>query len=151
MLKSGLIIGIAVMVLGALSALITPLCIPCLAIFLGMAAGYLAGVFDKPVMNSEAVKKGALSGLIASVGAIIGQIIGSIINASLMGPEAAAEMMEQLGIDVGANYETIYQLSQVGGTICFSIMDILFMALLGMLGGVLWWQISGKKQNPHLL
>lgn len=151
MVKSGLILGAVGLLFGIGAALLTPLCVPCLAIFLGIAAGYLAGVFDKPNENGKAVKKGALSGLIASAGVILGQIIGAVINNSVVGAEGAAEILEQFGYNYGAEYENIYAISQVLGTVCFSFLDIVFMVLLGMLGGFLWWKFTGSKTNPMIV
>jgi len=147
MLKSGLIIGAVGLVLALGGSLITPLCVPCLALFLGLAAGYLSGVFDKPGQNSEALKKGALSGAIASLGTIIGQIIGALINAATVDAAQAAEIMKEFGYAVPGDMESFYAIGQIGGTVCFSFLDIIMMALFGLLGGILWWKMTGEKQS----
>lgn len=48
MLKSGLIVGVVMIVLAIGSTLISPLCAPCVALLAGLGAGYLACVFDRP-------------------------------------------------------------------------------------------------------
>jgi hypothetical protein len=50
MKKSGLIAGIAALLLAfGAASVVSPVCVPCLAFAFGLLAGYLAGVFDKPV------------------------------------------------------------------------------------------------------
>jgi MFS family permease len=126
--------------------------VPCLALFLGLGAGFLANVFDKPVVQNRAVKSGAYSGALAGIGVIIGQIIGALINSSVVDSAAAAEILQDFGYAMPADFDTIYTISQVGGTICFSLLDILFMVLTGMLGGFIWWKMRGPKPtNPVIV
>jgi hypothetical protein len=147
MLKSGLIIGGVAFLLSLGAALITPLCVPCLALLLGLAAGYLAGVFDKPAQNDVSAKAGALSGSIGGVGAMLGQTVAAVANSVMLGPAGAARLATRLGLPTGnsATFGSGYWVGVIGSTCCFSALDILLMAALGALGGVIWWQISGKK------
>ena len=146
MLKSGLIFGAIATLLSVVAALVSPLCVPCLAIFLGLGAGYLAGVFDKPIDNGGASRAGALGGLISGIGALLGQLIGAGINGAIVGPENASRIIEQLGLpNAGGDFSTSYWCGLIGGGCCLGIFDIALMAGLGALGGLLWWQISGKK------
>jgi hypothetical protein len=147
MLKSGLIAGAVTFVLALGFTLLSPLCVPCLALLLGLGAGFLAGVFDKPLDNSNAAKSGAGAGAIGGIGAIIGQMVGAVLNSIIVGPETAAALMEQLGLpapdpnSLGAGY----WVGIVGSGCCFGLLDVALMAGLGALGGILWWQISGKQ------
>jgi len=154
MVKSGLIIGFVALLLTAGVVLISPLCAPCLALFLGLGAGFLAGTFDKPMDNSQSAKSGALGGVIAGVGALLGQLIGGAINGAILGPQGASEILRQLGISNGADPGS-YWAGLIGSACCFGILDLALMAGLGALGGILWWQISGKKnasfQQPPAL
>jgi hypothetical protein len=70
MLKSGLIVGAVMLVLSLGGSLITPLCVPCLALIVGIGAGYLAGTFDKPLASGASAQVGAGAGAIAGVGAL---------------------------------------------------------------------------------
>ena len=115
-----------------------------MALFLGLGAGFLAGAFDKPSDNGAATKAGALSGVIGGVGALAGQLIGTLINGIVVGPEATAKIVEQLGLPSNSD-PTAYWAGLVGSGCCFGILDLALMAGLGALGGILWWQISGKK------
>jgi hypothetical protein len=147
MLKSGAITGAIAFVLAIggsfLSAII---CVPCWGLFAGLGAGYLGGLFDKPTSNGNAAKAGAGAGAIGGVGGFIGQIIGSLLNAAVVGPEASAEMLRQLGV-TGADGSNVaaYYAGAFGTGCCLGLGAIALMAGLGALGGILWWQLSGKN------
>ena len=147
MLKSGLIFGVVALLFSAGAALLSPLCVPCLALFFGLGAGFVAGVFDKPADNGTSTKSGALSGVIGGVGALVGQLIGAVINGVLVGPEGTARIAEQLGLpgSGSAGFGTGYWAGLFASGCCLGILDIALMAGLGALGGILWWQINGKK------
>lgn len=147
MLKSGLIAGAVTFILALGFALLSPLCVPCLALFLGLGAGFLAGVFDKPLDNGSSAKSGAGAGAIGGIGAIIGQMVGAVLNSIIIGPEGAAELMQQLGLPAADpnNLGASYWVGVIGGGCCFGLLDVALMAGLGALGGLLWWQISGKQ------
>src|SRR4051812_27413459 len=118
MLKSGLIVGIVAILLGAGATLISPLCVPCLGIFLGLAAGFLAGAFDKPTSNNASAKSGALGGAIGAIGTVIGQVIGTIIDAIVVGPEGTIRLLQSMGISTAgqsANATTGYWFGLIGG------------------------------------
>jgi hypothetical protein len=59
--KSALIFGVVAFLVAIGGTIISPLCTPCLVLFVGAFAGHLAGVFDKPLDKSVAVKAGALA------------------------------------------------------------------------------------------
>jgi predicted PurR-regulated permease PerM len=146
MVKSGVIFAVVALVLALGFTLLTPICIPCLAIFLGLAAGYVANVFDKPRVQGQATKIGALAGLIGGVGGLIGQFIGQGINAAMVGPQGLTQIYQQLGIQIPAEMSsTYYWAGQIGLGCCIGIIALGLMAGLGALGGVLWWSTSGQK------
>ena len=146
MIKAGLILGAVMLVLGIGGSLISPICVPCLAVAAGIGAGYLAGVFDKPITSGGSAKVGAIAGAIGGVGALLGQIIGGILNAILVGPEGAMDMLEQFGLPIAYD-PNLYYISFIGSGVCFGVLDIVLMAGLGALGGILWQQIAGKKTD----
>ena len=152
MFKSGVIAAIVSLVLALGSALLSPICVPCLALFLGFGAGLLAGVFDKPSTSGEAAKVGAIAGAIGGIGAIAGQIVGAGLNALLVGPEAAARIAEQLGIQTGGQmpFGTGYWAGLVGSAVCFGVLDVVLMAGLGALGGLAWRGLAGGKKGPSV-
>ncbi len=153
MLKSGLIFaGIALLLAVGSTVVISPLCVSCLAFFLGLGAGYVACVFDKPIENNAAVKAGALAGLISGVGNFVGQAIGTAINAVIVGPEGAAAFMRQLGMEPGAMEGVVagYWGGLIGSVCCGGAVVLLLAAGLGALGGILWWQMTGKNSIPSV-
>ncbi len=146
MLKSGLITAGVMLLLGAGVSLLSPICVPCLAIFVGLGAGYLVGLFDKPASNGAVAKGGAAAGAIGGVGAVIGHLIGGAINVVIVGPEKAIELMRQFGLPVdAASSPAAYYAGAFGGACCIGLIDLLLLAGLGALGGLLWWQITGKN------
>jgi len=151
MKKSALIFALVAFLLTIGVALISPFCTPCLALLVGVVAGYLAGVFDKPVDKSAAVKKGALAGLLAGIGGIIGQVVGAIINGVAVGPEGAANLLQQMGLSTGGDITSTYWIAMVVSTVCFGLLNIAIMAGMGALGGLLWNQINNKTVPPPVV
>lgn len=146
MLKSGLIVGAVTLVLGIGLTLISPYCVPCLAIFAGLGAGYLGGIFDKPLETGSSAKAGAGAGAIAGVGALGGHLIGALGNALIVGPEGTAAFLRQLGLPADAVADpTMYYVTVFGSGCCLGLFEIALMAGLGALGGLLWYQMMGKK------
>ena len=151
MVKSGLIIGAITLVIGLGLSLLSPICTVCCVPLLGGLAGYLAGVFDKPGDNNAALKSGALAGAIGGAGGLLGQLIGGAINSTIMGAEGAADFLGQLGVPVPPEFADTYWLSVITSTCCFSLLDLFLMAALGAVGGLVWWQISGKKASEMII
>lgn len=149
MLKSGLIIGGVMLVLAIGGSLLSPLCVPCLALFAGLGAGYLAGMFDKPGLQNAGVRSGASAGAIGGVGGLIGQLIGGGLNAVIVGPQGAQDLLRQISPDLvtGSTDPTAYYIGVFGSACCIGIFNIALMAGLGALGGLLWWNMTGKNQG----
>jgi hypothetical protein len=149
MLKSGLILGVVMLILTIGTTLVSPLCAPCVALFVGLGAGYLACVSDKRPESGASAKSGAIGG----VGALIGGMIGGVVNMLVVGPDRAAQMMRQFGLPYSSSSSRAagYYFSTLGAPCCVGLFDIAFMADLGALGGLLWYQISGKKLTTPLM
>ncbi|MBN1535565.1 MAG: hypothetical protein JW908_02450 [Anaerolineales bacterium] len=145
MVRSGLILAAVALVFSASATLISPLCTPCLAIVMGIFAGYLAGIQDKPRDEGKAAKMGAGAGAIGGVGALLGQSIGAAINAKMVGPERALELLNQFNIPTGGDISMPYWLGVIASALCFGVLNIVLMAGLGALGGYLWLQMNGRK------
>ncbi len=149
MYKAGLILGAVALFVAAGATLISPLCAPCAAVFLGLGAGYLAAVFEKPSTSNATTKVSAIGGAIGGVGAIVGQIVGTAINAAIVGPQGLEQIYQRLGVPTGnMDLGQTYWIGAIGGALCFSLLDIVLMAGFGALGGLLWWQSSGKNAAP---
>ena len=147
MVKSGLIFGAVslVFILG-FAVLVAPFCAPCLGLVLGLAAGYMAGVFDKPANSGESIKRGGYAGAIAGAIGFLGGLVGGVINGLLLNPSNVASFSRVFGLsNLGISQAQIW-VSQLGFAVCIGLFDILWMALLGVAGGALWYQVSGKNQ-----
>jgi hypothetical protein len=150
-IKSGLIFGAITFVLVLGSALITPLCAPCLGLFLGLAAGYFAGVFDKPINAGDCVKKGGIAGGIAGGLGLVGVLIGGVIYGTRLDPASLEATFRALGItNFTINQTTIWKYV-VLDTVCIGLFTVVWMAMLGVAGGVIWYQISGKNKIGMML
>ena len=80
MIKAGIIAAVVALVLSIGGSLLIGLCVPCISIFIGAAAGYLACHFEPVADNGTAAKNGAIAGAIGGIGALLGQSIGAIIS-----------------------------------------------------------------------
>jgi hypothetical protein len=151
MIKAGVILAVVALIIAIGVTLLLPYCTPCSAIVLGLAGGYLAGVFDKPNAQNGATKSGAIAGAIGGVGGLLGQMIGAVINGLVVGPEKAAQIsgpiIESLGLPAGTLDSSSYWLSTIGINCCLGLVGIGIMAGLGALGGLIWWSTTGKKQQ----
>ncbi len=146
MWKAGTIIGIAAFVLAfATSAGISPLCgLLCISPIAGVVAGYLAGVFDKPVTGGGGAKCGVIGGAIAGVGAFLGQALAGVVNA-LFAPQIAQFVGRTFDLPADVNTTRIIAF---GWGLCGGLVDIVIMAGLGTLGGYLWYQFVRSKAAP---
>ena len=155
MVKSGLIFGaVALMLIGITGVINFQLCAPCLALFMGVGAGYVAGMFDKPMGGTGgSTKAGAGAGAIGGIGALFGHMGGGLVGALRIGPEQAmaqaAELARTLGLSVpltGVDPVSYYG-STLGFSCCFGLFEIALMAGLGALGGLLWYQMTGRSRE----
>ena len=152
MVKSGLIFGAVtfIVVLG-FSVLLTPFCAPCVGLVLGIVAGYVAGVYDKPSNSGESVRKGAAAGAIAGALGFIGGFIGGIINGVLLNPGSVESFSRVFGINnFNISQSQIWTYQLVFG-VCIGLFNVVWMAILGVAGGALWYQISGKNRTNTVL
>ncbi len=152
MVKSGLIFGVisVVFILG-LAVFIEPVCAPCLGLILGLSAGYMAGVFDKPTNSGESTKKGGYTGAIVGAFGFVGGFIGSVINGMILNPGNIASFMSRIGINNFVISQAQIWASELGFAVCIGLFDILWMALLGVAGGALWYQLQGKTHATTTL
>ncbi len=146
MKKSGLIIGGIAFVFSFAVTLLSPFLLPCLTPVLGIAAGYLAGVFDLANIKKTAIKSATKAGLLGGAGMLTGQVVGAVINGVLVGPEGVVQVLSTLGLSAGspAYLAKTYWQFMIIGTACISLFNIALMAGLGAIGGLIWWEASGK-------
>ena len=150
MVRAGLILGGVMLVLGGVAAFVFPPCVPCLALFAGPGAGYLAGLWDRPTESTRALGRGAGAGAMAGAGAWLAHIVGGLGSAAVVGPEQALEFSRALGLNPDPamlNDLPRYYGWATGTACCFGVFEIVLMAMLGVVGGLVWWQLTGKNQS----
>jgi hypothetical protein len=148
MVKAGLIVGGITLVLALIGGFVFPLlCIPCVALFAGTAAGYLSGQFDRPGASNLAIQRGAQAGAIAGIAALLAHVIAGVASAVTVGPEGAAELMQQFGLPADPGNPTVYYASAAATACCMGLFEIALMAGTGALGGMLWFNTAGKNQG----
>lgn len=152
MIKSGLIFGAAafVLILGS-SILVSPLCAPCLGMILGLGAGYVAGIYDKPASSGEGVRKSGIAGGIAGSMGFLGGLVGAIVNGVLLNPSSLEMLYETFGLPKVAVDQTTIWAAQIAGGFCIGLFNIAWMAILGVVGGTLWYQVRGKYQTATMV
>lgn len=151
MVKSGMIFGVLAFVLILGVTLISPFCGICLGLVIGLAAGYVAGVFGKPASSSEAVKMGAIAGAIAGALGLVGQIIGGVLISAVVNPATLEQFYKTFGLPNVSLTQTQITTSQLLAAGCIGAFNILWMAIFGLAGGALWYQLRGKNQTVTVL
>ncbi len=147
MLKAGLIGAAVGFVLAIIATLIFPLCDPCAALLLGAGFGFLAAVWERPADQKESAGTGAKAGAIATAGSLLGEVIGAVINGFLVGPEGAMRLARQLGLPYRGGPGS-YWVYNLGGNCLCGIFGLLLGAAFGAIGGLIWYQTKGQKQEP---
>jgi uncharacterized membrane protein len=146
MIRSALIIGAIAFLYMLFANVAQMLCVPFLAIVLGILAGGLAGFFDKPQRVNKAVVNGALAGVIAGIGAVLGNLAGLAMRIFVIfGQDTFADMITNA---TGVQYtSTDTMLGIFSLFCCCAVSDIVLMAATGALGGFLWFKFRSGK-NP---
>lgn len=146
MLKSGLIIGVVAFLLAIAGSFVSSLvCVPCWGLVAGLMAGYLGSQFDKPLTTGASAKAGAGTGAIGGAGGLLGQLVGGMANAAFVGPEYATGLVRKLGLAVPTPSPASYYAGSFGVACFLGVFALVLMAGFGAVGGLLWYQIAGKK------
>lgn len=145
MVKAGGIGAAVGFVAALILTLITPLCNPCAALFIGLGAGVLAAFWERPAAGGDGALKGAEAGAIALAGGLLGQMAGAVLNGIVVGPERAAQLVRRLGLPVESQQPAQYWAYLLGGNCCCALMNVLLGAGLGAVGGIIGYQIWGKS------
>jgi len=148
MTSTSLLGALATFVLALGLTLISPLCLPCVAVMAGLTVGYMATNVDRPPYSQMVTGPAAIAGLFAGFGMLLGQMAGTGINTMLVGPQGVGEILSQIGVDAGVNMEAGYYGGVIAGICCIGVLNLALSAGFGVLGGQLWWQVVGKSQPP---
>ncbi len=145
MLKAGGIGAAAGFVIALILTLITPLCDPCAALFVGLGVGVLAAFWERPATGGDGALKGAEAGAIATVGSLLGQMVGAVLNGIIVGPEKAAQLVRRFGFPFEYQSPAQYWAYLLVGNCCCGLGSVLLGAGLGAVGGLIGHQIWGKS------
>jgi hypothetical protein len=146
MVKAGLISGAVMFVIVFASAfLISPLCALCAPWLIGLLAGYLTGVFEKPAAD-QANRRGATAGAIAGAIGIPGSMIAAVINAAVLQDPNNQVVSEMF--DLPAASPAMVWAVQLGLSLCIGLLNTGFAALMGLAGASLWSNTTGKTPSP---
>ena len=152
MIRSGLIFGAVAFVLTLASAtLISPLCAPCLGLVLGLAAGYVAGSSDKPATSPDSIRIGAIAGAIAGGLGFLGGMIAGVINGAFLNPSDLQSIYNLFGFPNTTITQGTIWIIQLAGAACIGLFNVGWMAILGLAGGALWFQMVGKDQSGVIM
>lgn len=122
--------------------LLSPFCTICLTPLLGLATGYLASWFDKPLRAESSLMHGVVAGLMAGVGAMIGQMLAAFINAVLVThSEQLNVFLQEIGLtELIVNDSAAYwQATMALNSLC-GMFNLALIIGMGALGGMLWFQ-----------
>jgi hypothetical protein len=146
MIRSAVIIGAISFVYLLVTNVAMVLCTPFEVIILGLLAGALAGIIDKPQVVHKAVTSGALAGFLAGIGAVAGNTVGLLLRTFVVfTPQTFTDTITQMtGVSYTAAEANLYSLFPV---CCCVVTDFILMAGMGALGGYLWHQYKAKKNS----
>lgn len=147
MFKSGIIFGLAGFFLAlALTGFGAALCSICLAVVLGLGAGYVAGVFERPLESGEATKQGAAAGALTGGLMVFGQIIGGGLNAGSMVTDPNTQMLNQM-LGLPPAEPSMIWIGALFGACCIGLLNLGILAGLGAAGGALWASMNLKNDG----
>ncbi len=144
MRNTAVMIAVAVFVVTVLAGVFnSQVCVPCLALIAGAAAGWLAVQRTGVESSGTAARRGAQAGALAGVGALLGHIVGGLIGAARLGPAGAAaqlaDIMRQLDMPAlpsDLNPTTFY-LSAGITSLCFGLFEVALMAAVGAIAAAI--------------
>ncbi len=150
MLKSSLIVGVATFILVIIGGLLSNICClasPVLGILLGLAAGFLCSVFEKPADAEKAAVRGAITGAVAGGVGLVAQFIGQMIGQLILGNNIACipGMCQESAAPISQTSVTLFA---VFNSCFFGLILVPIMAGLGAVGAVLWLKTKPRTQPP---
>ncbi|MBN2086647.1 MAG: hypothetical protein JW748_15635 [Anaerolineales bacterium] len=152
MVKSSAIVGVVTFFLVLISGLLYNICClvsPLLAVVLGLAAGFLCSVFEKPVDAEKAAVRGGIAGAITGAVALIAETIGATI-AQYIGYQGGNVQACLPGLCEEGAAPVAMTNAMLGAVFnsCFCGLILLaVMAGLGAAGAVVWMKTSAKKKT----
>ncbi len=138
-------------VLGFVAALIGgavgwQICLPCLGLVLGAAAGWFACRVQAPADQPSATRVGAMAGGAAGAVTLLGSVIGGLLGAAILGPAGAQAEMQTIakGLGVALPQTPVSPVSfystVLASSACCGVVVVFIMALMGALAGMVWFR-----------
>jgi hypothetical protein len=146
MIKSGLISGAAMflLVLGS-AAIFSPFCALCAPVLVGLLAGYLTGVFDKPAADAL-FKRAAGAGAIAGAFGVVAGMLAGVINAIVL-QNPQYQFVNQ-AFNLPAADAGMVWAGQLGVNCCVGLLNVGLCAGLAAAGAAIWRSTAGKELPP---
>ena len=128
-------------------------CVPCIALFVGLAGGYWGARLSRPETQGLASRGGATVGAAGGLAALAGHVVGGLVGATRLGPNGVADLARSLGLDLpaGTTSTAAYYQTTVGVAGCCGVVEIALMAGAGAVGGIIWYQQTrgqSRGQTP---
>lgn len=151
MTRAGLIGAVVIFLFASMISGFGPaLAVTCCVIPVGLGAGYLSAFWDRPQQQREAVRKGTIGGAISGVGVILGHVVGAVLSVVFRGDQLtdfSRAFSSSFGVDASRTSEVWTYVGIVIGQGCIGLFGLALIIGLGALGGVIWWQTTGKNQG----
>jgi hypothetical protein len=148
MIKAGLLGAILGFIYVMGITLISPFCTLCIAPLLGIGVGYLAGYIDKPLKLEASLSSGGIAGGMTGFAALLGQMLAAVVNAILVTNwQELLNFVRDLGIVQVPTSVEYWQMTLTTNSFC-SLLNLLLIAGLGIVGGLIWFQRQNKQALP---
>ena len=150
MIKAGLLGAIVGFIYVTSITLISPFCTLCITPLLGVIVGYLAGQFDRPLKLESSLSRGGIAGGMTGCGALIGQMLAAVVNGILVTNwRELPNFVRDLGLTQFPNTDEYWQTTLTANSFC-SVLNLMLIAGLGIVGGLIWFQRQHGKSLPSV-
>ncbi|MDH3674428.1 MAG: hypothetical protein OES12_02955 [Anaerolineae bacterium] len=150
MFKSGFL-GAAVGFIYTMSlTLLSPLCTFCFTPPLGLAVGYVASWFDKPLRAEASLSRGTIAGALTGLGVVAGQMAATLVNGILVtNSEQLPILIREFGLSqaILTSSDEYWQATLTLNSFC-SVFNFALIVGLGAVGGLIWYQRNRERPFP---
>lgn len=153
MIKAGLLGAVFGFIYTMAITLFSPFCTVCFTPLLGLGVGYLAGWADTPASFEASLRRSAVAGGITGLAVIVGQMAATLVNGVLVtNAEQLPKMLEEFGLGQFAVIDSTqyWQTTIIANSIC-SVLNLVIVAGLGALGGLIWFQRHHKTASVSIV
>jgi MFS family permease len=148
MIKAGLLGAIVGFIYVMSITLVSPFCTLCITPLLGVIVGYLAGQIDKPLKLESSLSRGGIAGGMTGCGALLGQMLAAVVNGILVTNwRELPNFVRELGLTQFPNTDEYWQTTLTANSFC-SVLNLVLIAGLGIVGGLIWFQRQHRKTLP---